>query len=366
MDQERLALVALHFIPGIGPRLIRQLVSYCGGAAAVFSKPKGKLLKVPSVGHTTAEALRSKKAFATAEKELKKCDREDAEILLYTDKQFPNRLKALDDAPTLLYWKGTGNLNVAKTVAIVGTRQATGYGKSAVERIITDLLPHKSMIISGLAYGIDIHAHKTALRLGLPTIGVMGSGIDVIYPSAHSETAYRMMDGGGLITEKPFGTKPEAHHFPSRNRIIAGMADVIVVAEAAEKGGALITAEIANSYNRDVFAIPGSLGQDYSSGCNKLIKTNKANLLTSVKDIEYIMNWSADETNSKAIAVDRTQFSETEWLIVDALTQKKVNMSIDELAWRTGLTPGHLAELLLMMELKGVIKVYPGKMFGMI
>lgn len=291
MDQERLSFVALHFIPGIGDYLVKQLVSYCGSAEQVFKTPKGKLLKIPGVGAISAEAIKNGNTFHDAEKELKKAEREDVEIILYIDKKYPLRLKTIEDAPALLYYKGNQNLNVPKTVGIVGTRQATEYGKEMVERICQELAPHKALIISGLAYGIDIHAHKAALKNNLATIGVMGSGIDIIYPAAHKETAKKMLTNGALLTENRFGTKPDAHNFPARNRIIAGLCDALIVVEAAEKGGALITADIANSYNKDVFALPGNLGQSFSEGCNKLIKTNRANLFTSVKDLEYIMNW---------------------------------------------------------------------------
>ncbi|HRG11398.1 MAG TPA: DNA-processing protein DprA, partial [Cyclobacteriaceae bacterium] len=238
--------------PGIGDFLLKQVVSYCGSAEQVFKTPKGKLLKIPGVGEVSAEAIKHGDTFKEAERELKKAEREEVEIILYTDKKYPLRLKSIEDAPALLYYKGNQNLNVPKTVGIVGTRQATEYGKEMVERICQELAPHNPLIISGLAYGIDIAAHKAALKNNLPTIGVMGSGMDVIYPAAHKETAKKMQNLGALITENRFGTKPDAHNFPARNRIIAGMCDALIVVEAAEKGGALITADIANSYNKDV------------------------------------------------------------------------------------------------------------------
>src|SRR6185295_17331439 len=291
MDSERLSFLALHLVPGIGDRLIKQLVSYCGSAENVFKTPKGKLLRIPGIGGVTAEAIRTENTLHEAEQELKKAEKEDVEILFYTDKKFPSRLKAIEDSPSLLYVKGNTNLNQAKIVAIVGTRQATAYGRGMVDRIVEGLVPHQALIISGLAYGIDIQAHKQALRQNLSTVGILGSGMDVIYPAAHKETARKMLDYGGLITENRFGTQPDAHHFPARNRIIAGLCDALIIVEAAEKGGALITAEIANSYNKDVFAVPGNIGQTFSEGCNKLIKINKAHLLASSKDVEYIMNW---------------------------------------------------------------------------
>jgi DNA processing protein len=368
MDQERLAFLALHCTPGIGNQLVKQLISYCGSAQEVLKKPKGKLLRIPGIGPQTAESISSRITYRFAEAELKRCEKEDASIMLFTDKQYPSRLKAIDDAPALLYFKGTGSLNPAKTVGIVGTRQATPYGKKMVDRLVEDLVPHKAMIISGLAYGIDIHAHKAALRHKLPTVAVLGSGLDVIYPSGHRETAIRMMDMGGLISENPFGSKPDAHNFPSRNRIIAGMSDAVIVVEAAEKGGALITADIANSYNKDVFAVPGDLGNLYSSGCNKLIKINKASLLTSVKDLEYLMNWEPGTTVNKRDPLQQNleALSPDQRRVIDAVTEKGAAMHIDELAWRTGIPQGILSALLLDMELKNLVQRMPGKCFRLV
>lgn len=364
MDQNRLSLLALHFVPGIGDFLVRQLISYCGSAEAVFKLPKGKLLKIPNVGETTIAALKSGNPFQQAEDELRIAERKNVRILFYLDAHYPQRLKHFDDSPTLLYVTGNVNLNTGKTVGIVGTRQATSYGKEMVEKLVQDLVPHQPLIISGLAYGIDIHSHKQALKHDLPTLGVMGSGIDIIYPSVHKDTALRMQEAGGLLTENAFGAKPDAHHFPARNRIIAGLSDVLIVVEAAEKGGALITAEIANNYNKDVFAVPGAIGQTYSEGCNKLIKINKAHLLTGVKDIEYIMNWTAeDSTKDTSAQLDLNLFDPEELSIMTLLKEKKSPMMIDELSRKTALSPSTLASLLLNLEFKNVVRALPGKMY---
>ena len=361
MDQERLSLLALHFIDGIGPKLIKQLISYCGNATEVFKRPKGKLQLIPGVGPATAQSVVKGKSFSLAEKEALKATKDDTEIIFYLDKKYPVRLKPIDDSPTMLYFKGNCNLNHRKIVGIVGTRQATAYGKKIVEQIVEDLVPHEAMIVSGLAYGIDIHAHRQALKRKLPTIGVMGSGIDVVYPGNHFEVARKMMDHGGLITENYFGTKPDAHNFPSRNRIIAGMCDALIVVEAAETGGALITADIANSYNKDVFAVPGNLGQTFSEGCNKLIKTNRAALFMSVKDLEYLMNWTPGITET--VRPITAELTADEQQVVDVIITKGSSMQIDELAWKTGIPPGALATLLLHLEFKGVIKSLPGKLY---
>lgn len=354
-------MLALHLVPGIGDFLIKQLISYCGSAEEVFRLPKGKLMKVPGVGPVTAMAIANRSTFDLAEDELQRAAKEDTHLLFFTDKAFPQRLRQYDDCPPLLYVKGNTNLNTPKTVGIVGTRQATDYGKAMVEKIVEDLKVHQPTIISGLAYGIDVHAHKLALQCGLPTIGVMGNGMDIVYPALHRDIAKRMLSQGSLITEHPFGTKPDAHNFPARNRIIAAMSDALIVVEAAEKGGALITAEIANSYNKDVFAVPGAVGQPYSEGCNKLIKTNRAHLLTSVKDVEYIMNW---EVNGTASAIsDPSVFEGDEKLVVTVLRERSAPMMIDEISIKTSLPHGMLASLLLGLEFKNVVSALPGKMY---
>jgi DNA processing protein len=362
MDQNRMALLALHFIPGIGDHLIRQLISYCGSAEKVFKMPKGKLQKIPGIGEVTAETIRTGRPFQRAEEELKRAASDGVRMLFFTDKDYPSRLKQINDAPTLIYSKGNIDFENPKTVGIVGTRKATDYGRRCVEDLVSGLVPHAALIVSGLAYGIDIHAHKMAVKSGLPTVGVMGSGIDVIYPASHKETARRMLANGGLVTELPFQAKPDPHNFPARNRIVAGLCDAIIIVEAAAAGGALITAEIANSYNKDVFAFPGNIGQTASEGCNNLIKTNKAFLLTSVKDLEYLMAWDKE---AKPVIAPQPVLSDdpNEQKIVVTLRQNNNQLTIDELSWRTGITISSIAAHLLAMEFKGLVASLPGKVY---
>lgn len=367
MDQNRLSLLALHFIPGIGNYIARQLVSYCGSAEKVFKTPKGKLQKIPGIGDVTADAIIKGKPFSNAEKEWKKAEKENVQLIFFVDKNYPSRLKQISDAPSLLYVKGNVNFENPKAVAIVGTRKATDYGKFCVDELVSGLQKHSPLIISGLAYGIDIQAHKQALKNNLSTLGVMGSGIDFMYPAAHAETAKKMLEHGGVITENPFGTKPDAHNFPARNRIIAGLCDALIVVEAAKKGGALITAEIANTYNKDVLAFPGNIGRSYSEGCNTLIKSNKANLITSVQDLEYIMNWSIDIKNPKkkeSFVFD--SYEPDEQIILKLLIENNNQMMIDELSWRSGLPISKLASLLLNLEFKGVLSAMPGKIYKIV
>ncbi len=364
MDQNRLSLLALHFISGIGDYTIRQLVSYSGSAERVFKIPKGKLMKIPGIGEVTAQSIINGKPFGKAEKELLRAEKEEVELIFFTDKKYPTRLKQIDDAPSLLYAKGNTDFENAKTVGIVGTRKATDYGKARVEELVASLVPHEALIVSGLAYGIDIHAHKHAVKNNLPTVGVMGSGIDVIYPSAHKDTVKKMLDQGGIITEHPFGTKPDAHNFPARNRIVAGLSDAIIIVEAAERGGALITAEIGNSYNKDVFAFPGNIGQSTSDGCNSLIKANKAHLITSVKDLEYIMNWDvAVKAPKKNIPFSLEGYDDAEKIVIQTLIDNKGSLNIDNLSWKTNLPLSQLASILLGLEFKGIMQSLPGKIY---
>ena len=367
MDQNRLSLLALHFIPGIGDYIIRQLVSYCGSAEKVFKTPRGKLLKIPGVGEVTADVILKGHPFKAAEQEIITAGKLDVQLLFFTDRKYPSRLKQVADAPSLLYTKGNINFENSKTVGIVGTRNSTDYGKNCVEELVAGLKPHGALVISGLAYGIDIQAHKQALKNNLPTIGVMGSGIDVIYPMAHREVAKKMEAMGGIVTENPFGTKPDAHNFPSRNRIIAGLSDALVVIEAAEKGGALITSGIANSYNKDVFAFPGNIGRSFSAGCNNLIKSNQANLITSIKDLEYIMNWSVGEDQpKKGKAFSLEGYLQEEQVIIKILLENNNQMFIDELSWRSAFPVSQLASILLGLEFKGTLSSLPGKIYKLV
>ena len=367
MDQNRVALVALHFIPGIGDYTIRQLISYSGSAEKIFKTPKGKLMKIPGVGEITAEAIIKGKPFQKAEKEIKKAEKDSVSLIFYIDKNYPSRLKQIHDAPSMIYAKGNIDFENTKTVGIVGTRKSTEYGRDRVEELVEALVPHDALIISGLAYGIDIHAHKQSVKHGLSTIGVMGSGIDVMYPPAHKETAKKMLDHGGIITEHSFGTNPDAHNFPARNRIVAGLSDAIIIVEAAEKGGALITAEIANSYNKDVFAYPGNIGQSHSVGCNNLIKANKAHLISGIKDLEYIMNWTAGVQQTKPKqAFSLEKYKPDEQTALQILLDNKGSMQIDELSWKSALPLSQLASILLGLEFGGVIQSLPGKVYKII
>jgi DNA processing protein len=366
--------LALTLLPGIGPQLTRQLMSYGSSAKNVFLLPPGKLRRVPGVGEATIKILTGPergKALAQAEASLRKAEKEGVQILFYTSKQFPHRLKLLPDAPVLLYYQGPADLNAPKVLALVGTRQATDYGREQTERLLKGVLPHQPLIVSGLAYGIDIMAHRAALQEGLATVGVMATGLDIIYPAAHRKTAEKMRETGGLLTEFPFGTQPDRYNFPQRNRIIAGLADGTVVVEAAAKGGALITAELALSYDRDVLAVPGPLGAPTSEGCNALIKTNKAALYQEPRDLEQLLNWDAalhlPGKFQPAPSYSPDDFSTEEFALVTVLAAAPAReLHMDELAWKAQLPIHAVASLLLGLEFRGVVRALPGKKFGLV
>jgi len=366
--------LALTLLPGIGPQLTRQLMSYGSSAKNVLLLPPGKLRRIPGVGDATIKILTGPargQALALAEASLRKAEKEGVEILFYTSKKFPSRLKLIPDAPVLLYYQGTADLNAPKILSLVGTRQATEYGREQTERLIKGVRPHQPLIISGLAYGIDIMAHRAALQEGLATVGVMATGLDIIYPAVHRKTAEKMREQGGLLTEFPFGTSPDRYNFPQRNRIIAGLADGTVVVEAAAKGGALITAELALSYDRDVLAVPGNLGSAASEGCNALIKTNKAALYAEPKDLEQLLNWDAALYHTGKFQAPLTysadDFSLEEFALITVLaTAAGREEQMDNLAWKAQQPIHAVASLLLALEFRGVVRALPGKRFGLV
>ncbi|SFC91582.1 DNA processing protein [Flexibacter flexilis DSM 6793] len=363
--------LALGFIAGIGDMLTRQLISYCGSAQGVFRQNKGQLMRIPNIGEVLADSIISSRdgALKAAETEIRKAENTGSQILFYTDDNYPERLKSIANAPTVLYLAGNVDLNNPKILGIVGTRRASDYGRRITEEILQELRPHNCLIVSGLAYGIDIAAHRAALREGLPTVGVMASGLDIIYPAEHQVTAATMREtNGGLLTENRFGCTPDAPRFPARNRIIAGMVDAVLVVEAAASGGALITAEIANSYNKDVFAVPGNVHQKSSEGCNNLIFNNKANLVTSAQHIEYLLNWAATDTpttRNKQKAKPNFEAHSPEETAVLLKLYEQPEIHIDELSWQTQIQISQLASILLQLELQGLVKALAGKKFAL-
>ncbi len=278
MNQELRYQLAICLIPNVGPITAKKLIAYCGGAEAVFKEKKNNLLKIPNVGKLTAKSVSDKEIFEKADRELEFIAKYKIKTHFYLNSDYPVRLKPVEDSPVMLFSKGICDLNTPPAVSVVGTRSITEYGKGMCAEIVKDLSDINPLIISGLAYGVDTIAHKAALDNGMKTAAVLGHGLDRIYPSLNRSLAEKISQSGLLITDFFSNTKPDRENFPRRNRIIAGLSDAVIVIEAAQKGGALITAYYANDYNRDVFAIPGKKTDIFSRGCNHLIKTNKAHL----------------------------------------------------------------------------------------
>ncbi len=360
---ELLYCIALSKVPGIGNVLARQLVSYFGSAEEVFKRPKGKLLRAPGIGEKTANALIQAPKLELAAAEIERAKSCNIQILTQHHPEFPTRLKHTQDAPFLLYKKGNTDLNAPKVIAIVGTRKASTYGIKITEQLIEDLsVRNDLLVVSGLAYGIDITAHKACIKNNIKTIGVLANGLATVYPDAHANIAKEMMtEGGALLSEYSIDTKAEAPHFPERNRIIAGLSDAVIVVEAAEKGGALITAELANSYDREVFSFPGDVNRTHSKGCHDLIKNYKAHLISEASDLIKMMNWDLSVVKKNTPLSLPETASEEEKLTYGILGESSSH--IDELSIKTGLGLGKLSSILLSLELEGFVSSLPGKRF---
>lgn len=360
--------IALTKIKGIGPKLSRNLLEYCGSADAIFNNSKKALLAIPGIGPAAVESILSKSYLKEAEAELEFIQKHQIEAIWIEDDNYPGRLRHCEDAPLLLYYKGSVDLNPNRVISIVGSRNSTHYGQRICEKLVEQLATLDVHIISGLAYGIDVLAHQYAVKQQIPTIGVLGHGLDRIYPANHREIASKMLNNGGLLTEFPSGTNPDRQNFPMRNRIIAGLADVTIVIEAAMKGGALITAEIANGYNRDVCAFPGSIEQEYSAGCNYLIKTNRAHLIRNAEDLCYLMNWdSISSKPEKQLVLLPKSLTRDEQKVYNFLSEQELEQAtIDQIACYCDWPQSKLAIILLEMELEGHLLSLPGKVFKLI
>ncbi len=367
MNEQLLYHIAITSIPNVGDITAKKLIAYCGSSEQVFKEKKSVLEKIPGIGVINAQKILTHKteALALAEEELIFIDKNKVVPLFYLNDNYPQRLRHCEDGPILLYSKGNVDYNNEKVVSIVGTRKATEYGKDFCNKIVADLTPHKPLIVSGLAYGIDICSHKAALKNNISTVGVLAHGLDRLYPAQHKSVANQMMEKGGLLTDYKSRTNPDRENFPKRNRIVAGISDLTIVIESSKKGGSLITAYIANDYNRDVFALPGRLNDSQSEGCNNLIKTNKAALIQSVKDIEYIMGW---ETKKKKNPSQQQLFVEltSEQKIIASILSKKGKTGVDELSFQAKLPMSKITAELLNMEFSGVVKTLPGKVYCLV
>jgi DNA processing protein len=369
MSDEILYEVALSHIDGVGSVIYRQLVNAVGSAEEVLKSSPAKLLKIPNIGKVAISKLQNaSEALHAAEIILKKNEKYGIRVVNFKNPEYPKRLLQLFDAPPILYMKGKGESNHPKTLAIVGTREASTYGKESVEQIISGLKDINVQIISGLAYGIDIASHKSSLKNNVSTIGVLANSLEGVYPEAHFKTAQEMLENGLLISEQPVGTKTKTQFFVARNRIIAGMADAVIVVESAKKGGSMVTATYANNYNKEVFAIPGGIFQKFSEGPNYLISNQLAQIFTDIPSFLTWMNWQdgdavAFKTEQK-IEMDLSKFTQDESAVVSLLVQKG-EMMIDEISWQTQIHLNKLASVLLNLEFQDVIKQKAGKKFSL-
>jgi DNA processing protein len=366
LENELLGLMTLARIPGIGDVLLKQLVAYSGSAVAVLNASGATLAKIPGIGSVLVNAIVSNRneCRTAAENELTRLIQTGGRAIHYLQAEYPSRLRSIPDAPPVIYARGTFTFDNPKVLAIVGTRQATSYGKAAVESFLEQLQEFRPVVVSGLAYGIDIHAHKTALQLGLETWAVMGTSLNQIYPGPHKSIAAKIEEQGGLLTEVPLDAEPEPSRFPARNRIIAGLADAVFVVEAMEKGGALITARLAADYFRDVFALPGNIGQATSAGCNALITSNIASLASSGSAIGLAMGWTPDSVGkkvSKSLEIP-ADLSAEDASVIKLMLQGEIHL--DEIAWKSGIPVNRVAGILLNMEFAGHVKSLPGKKFA--
>lgn len=357
--------IALTQIPQIGDVLARKLIDHFGSASAIFKAGKQALEKIPEIGSIRAAAIKAFAGFARVEEEIRFIEKYKIQPVFYTDEAYPKRLQDCYDAPLLLYFKGNANLNTSRIINIIGTRTPSEYGKAMCEAIVAALAPHQITIVSGMAYGIDITAHKTALQHNMPTIGVLAHGLDRIYPYAHKNIATAMLENGGLLTDFMSQTKPDKQNFPMRNRIVAGICDATLVIETGLRGGSLITAQIASSYNRDVLTIPGRINDPHSAGCHQLIKTHTAHLITDAADILDIMGWEQQTPKNIPAVQQRAMFvslSHEEERVV-AVFQDKTEQHYDDICRASQIPGSQLNNVLMNLEMHCMVKSMPGQRY---
>lgn len=362
-EEELFYLLALQKVELVGDIVAKKLLKHFGSAKEVFQSKASKLECIDGVGSTLIKNLKDKTVFKKAEEELRFLKENAIQVLFFQEKHYPEKLKHCIDGPVLLFASGNFNLEHRKIISIVGTRQITSYGIESCKKLISDLAPLDPVIVSGFAYGVDIVAHQAAMEHNLQTIGIVAHGLNQIYPRSHKKYVAKMQENGGFMTDFWSSSSPDKENFVRRNRIVAGMSEATIVIESAEKGGSLITANMANDYNRDVFAFPGRATDKYSQGCNTLIKTQKAQLLTSAADLIYMLNW--DLETEKTSSVQKQLFVELdndEQKIYEYL-QAKGKELMDVIALECNFPIHKISSLLLNMELKGVVRPLPGKLF---
>lgn len=366
-DSELYYQIALSQVPGVGPVMSKHLIGYCGGAEAVFKEPKSTLARIPGVGELSAGSIYSYSQFDSIEKELDFIQTNNIRAIHYSSPDYPLRLKQELDSPIVLYVKGETDLNHSRMVAIIGTRKNTNLGAEITRKFVEEFAPYNVHIISGLAYGIDIAAHKASIEYNVPTIAVVAHGLDTLYPGQHRAHASKMIEAGGcIVSEHISGTALNPDLFPRRNRIVAALCDCVIVVESQKRGGSMITAEIASSYNRDVFAVPGSPIAPMSEGCNYLIKSLKAGLCESAQDVTNGMNWEL--SNSPIPKSTQSElfnnFTDRERSIVEIL--QNGDKTYDELFICSQIPVNSLSFMLLDFEMRGIIRSMPGKRYSLI
>jgi len=357
--------LALSFIHGVGTQTAKNLIAYIGNIEGIFKEKKTTLTKIQGIGTVLAENILKADNLSKADAELEFIHKHGISVKFYLDSDYPNRLKQCTDAPIILYSLGDIDLDHSKIISIVGTRNSTQYGKEICTQLLSDLSDrgHDAIIVSGLAHGVDSYAHKEALKNNLKTAAVLGHGFNTIYPAANRSLATSIKKDGALLTEFPSFTKADKSNFVKRNRIIAGLADATIVVESGAKGGALITADLANSYARDVFAFPGRLNDKASVGCNKLIKTNKAALIESVNDLEYLLGWDVIENKKKNVQIELfKQLSLLEKTLY-AIIEENNEISIDQICLLSKNPMSKVSAALLSLEFSGFVKCLPGKIY---
>jgi len=363
MHSELIYQIALTKISGVGDISAKNLISYCGSAEEVFKVKKTFLEKIPGIGKITAESIKHFNNFNVIEKEIKILEKHKITPLYYLNEAYPFRLKNCEDSPIMLYYKGNSNLNQQRIISIVGTRNATVYGKQFTEQLCEALSPYNVLIISGLASGTDTNAHKFCLKNSVETVGVLAHGLHTIYPAANRNLAIEMLGKGGLLTEFAYDTPGMKENFPKRNRIVAGMSDALIIIESGKKGGSLISAEIANSYNKDVYALPGRYTDTWSIGCNNLIQQNKAAIIDSIDQLIFNLGYNDTKKINKDSQLKLLEnLSESELVVTNIL--KNGEKGIDDLHFETKINISQLAFILLDLEFKNIVYSLPGKMYG--
>ncbi|HLP10510.1 MAG TPA: DNA-processing protein DprA [Flavobacteriales bacterium] len=360
-------IIGLTLIEGVGHVLAKRMIAYCGGPKEVFAENANKLLLVPGVGDFVARMVRnSKTVLERAEYEIGFCIKNNIDIHTYLDDKYPHRLKNCEDGPCFIFAKGTGDLNAQHMVNIIGTREPSPYGKEFTEQLVAALAPHGLTIVSGMAYGIDITAHRACLKNNVPTIGVVAHGLDRIYPESHTVTAKKMLAQGAILSEFLTGNKPDKENFPKRNRVVAGMCDATIVIETGIKGGSMITARLANDYNRDVFALPGKPNDEKAVGCNFMIKTNRAHLFENARDIAEIMGWPAIGEKKPLTQTSMfIEYTEEEKRLTEVL-KTKGKMMVDLISLELALPVSKVSVTLLNLEFKGAVRSLPGKVYELV